>query len=87
MEIEETSLDERTSEFTLKGEDHTVANALCTRLQTMAHVALAGYRIPHPLSREVVITVKTDGSLRPSEAVSRAAEQIAEELERFAKLI
>lgn len=87
MELKEKKIEEGTSEFTLKGEDHTIANALCSALRVAEHVAFAGYRMPHPLSKEVVIIVKTDGKIAPREALLRASDTLRKSFETFAGLL
>ncbi|MEM3670963.1 MAG: RpoL/Rpb11 RNA polymerase subunit family protein [Thermoprotei archaeon] len=87
MEIEERSLGENTSEFILKKEDHTLANALSFRLQSTAHVVRAGYRVPHPLTKEVAVMVKTDGKITPLQALTKAAEALSQDFERVSKLV
>src|SRR5688500_2471706 len=47
------------SMFTLRKEDHTVANLLRTKLHTNNYVRIAAYKVPHPTFHDVEITVQT----------------------------
>ena len=87
VELIEKKSGEFSSEFILKGEDHTIANALCRELRLSEHVVFAGYRLPHPLSKEVVIIVKTDGRVAPREALLRASDTLKRSFETFSEML
>lgn len=48
--------------FTIVGEDHTLGNALRYCLNANPDVALCGYSVPHPMTREVRVRVQTTGA-------------------------
>ncbi|PSN86909.1 DNA-directed RNA polymerase subunit L [Candidatus Marsarchaeota G2 archaeon ECH_B_SAG-F08] len=83
MEIVENKFGENFSEFVLKGEDHTLANMLCQELRRLKGVIFAGYRIPHPLSKEVLLQLRTDGSVTPKDALIIAAKSLSASLKGF----
>lgn len=87
MQIIEKVRDANTSEFVFRGEDHTLANILCTELRRVRGVKHAGYRIPHPLSGEVVVYVQTDGSITPKQAVKLASDSIVAQLTSLMELV
>lgn len=87
MQIIEKARDANTSEFIFKGEDHTLANMLCSELRRLRGVRHAGYRIPHPLSGEVIVYVQTDGSITPKQAVKIASDSIVSELTSLMEMV
>ncbi|MEM0121102.1 MAG: RpoL/Rpb11 RNA polymerase subunit family protein [Thermoprotei archaeon] len=87
MEILEKILSENSSEFIFKGEDHTIANILSSELREVRGVLHSGYRIPHPLSNEVVVYVQTDGSISPKQAVKLASDKLVSELTKLVDLV
>lgn len=87
MEIIEKIYDAKTSEFVFKGEDHTLANILCSELRKIKGVTHTGYRVPHPLSGEVIVYVQTDGSITPKQAVKLASDSLVAELTSFMELV
>jgi DNA-directed RNA polymerase II subunit RPB11 len=87
LEILEKISNKTTSEFVFKGEDHTLANILCSELRRVAGVVHTGYRIPHPLSGEVVVYVQTDGSITPRQAVKSASDRVVNELSALVDLV
>ncbi|PCN49990.1 DNA-directed RNA polymerase subunit L [Candidatus Geothermarchaeota archaeon ex4572_27] len=76
MEVVVRSRDDRTLVFEVKGEGHTLCNALREALLMDRSVVFAAYRIDHPLISNPVFTVRTDGSKRPEEALVEAADRI-----------
>ena len=63
-------------EFVFNNENHTLGNLLQTYLvnnhiegSLEPHIAYAGYKIPHPLRSEMVLTIAIDPSLEPKEEI------------------
>merc|ERR1711933_7142 len=48
--------------LTLFYEDHTICNLIQCMLHRDNHVIFVGYRIPHPLKREAIVKIQTDGA-------------------------
>ncbi len=87
MEIIERSTDANRSEFTFKDEDHTLANLLSLALRSIEGVVHAGYRTPHPLSRETILYVQTGGALSPREALAQAVESVKADVSELLKVV
>ncbi len=86
MEIIVRSKDEKTLVFEVRGEGHTLCNALREALLSDKSVVFAAYRIDHPLISNPIFTVKTDGSKRPEEALIEAADRIISFTKEFEEL-
>ncbi|MEB3757695.1 MAG: DNA-directed RNA polymerase subunit L [Desulfurococcales archaeon] len=69
--------------FKLEGEDHTIANLIVGYLKRINGIKRAFYDIPHPLTGAPVITILTDGSISPVEALSNALNSISKDLAAF----
>jgi DNA-directed RNA polymerase subunit L len=80
MEIEVIEKSNNKLVFKLKGEDHTIANLLIGYLKRIDGVKRAYYDIHHPLTGVPEITVLTDGSISPSQAMKTAIEHILNDL-------
>lgn len=59
----------------IRGEDHTLLNLLTDELNRDPHVAFAAYRQEHPLTGEYVLSIVTDGSESPLDALKGAVER------------
>jgi len=62
--------------FELEGEGHTFGNLLQKILLKNKDVEVAGYNIPHPLTANLIIYVKTKGAKSPEKVLIEAAEEI-----------
>lgn len=75
--------------FEIKGEDHTICNALTKELWKVNGVKVAAYTIDHPLMGVPRIIVETDSSVEPKKAVRVAASNLQKKneelLEKFKK--
>ncbi|MCE4606713.1 MAG: hypothetical protein F7B59_05190 [Desulfurococcales archaeon] len=91
MEIEIIGENSNKLIFQLKGEDHTIANLLVGYLKRVKGVKRAYYDIPHPLIGVPEITILTDDSISPSQAVEAAIKSILNDLklleEKYSKSI
>ncbi|ABP96002.1 MULTISPECIES: DNA-directed RNA polymerase subunit L [Metallosphaera] len=76
MEIAVEREEENYLELRIQGEDHTLGNLIAGRLRSVKGVILATYYLPHPLKDELVIKIKTDGTISPREALNRAIEDV-----------
>ena len=70
--------------FTLENEDHTLGNAIRSKLITNMDVIFAGYRIPHPLENKMKITIRTNNRTTPIEAYNQAIDSLLMECESMA---
>merc|ERR1719159_927242 len=48
--------------FMLRSEDHTIGNLIKCMLCNDDHVLFAGYRIIHPMKRDMSLRIQTDGA-------------------------
>ena len=69
------------SNFVFVKEDHTAGNMLRVMLLRNPHVIFAGYRQPHPLTYNIEMTIRTDGTITPKEALDRALLDLIKEIE------
>src|SRR5512136_3127899 len=67
------------------GTGHGLCNLLQKKLLEDKTVDMAGYDIPHPLASNPVIYVRMKGSVKPEEALRKAAEKAREANELFSK--
>ena len=69
----------------VKGESHTLCNALKTALWANKHVKSATYAIAHPLVGIPKMVVETDGEVKPKKALAEAADRLLKETEKLKK--
>nr|XP_054543466.1 DNA-directed RNA polymerase II subunit RPB11-a-like isoform X1 [Pan troglodytes] len=73
--------------FTINKEDHTLGNIIKSQLLKDPQVLFAGYKVPHPLERKIIIRVQTTPDYSPQEAFTNAIADLISELslleERF----
>ncbi len=75
MEIKIVEVGENKLKMIVRGEDHTFLNLLQHYLLEDEHVLIAKYNIPHPLTGEPELVVKTNGK-NPLEVIKEANEKI-----------
>jgi len=75
------------NELKLEVEDvgHTFCNLLQKRLLEDENVELAGYNIPHPLTSNSIIYIRTKGATKPEEALRKAVKRAREINKEFSK--
>lgn len=64
--------------FEIKGEGHTLCNALQKELWNDSHVKTAGYNIDHPLISIPKFVLETDGA-DPKKTISAAVKRLTKE--------
>ena len=69
----------------IEGAGHGLCNLLQKKLLEDKTVDMAGYDIPHPLASNPVIYVRMKGSIKPEEALRKAAEKAREANGAFSK--
>ncbi|EDR26886.1 DNA-directed RNA polymerase II subunit RPB11, putative [Entamoeba dispar SAW760] len=67
--------------FTFVKEDHTAGNILRVMLLRNPHVLFAGYRQPHPLNYIIEMTIRTDTTITPKQALEQAMDDVIHEIE------
>ncbi len=84
MKIEVIKKEDNLMEFYLEGETHTFANLLVERLHRNKHVIFAAYTIEHPIlmAEKPKFKVKTDGKVKPEEALEKAAQEIFDDAKK-----
>jgi len=65
------------------GEGHTFCNVIQKALLKDERVDLAGYSVPHPLTSNPVIYVRTRGQSKPETVLRDAIEEVQKESEAF----
>ncbi len=68
--------------FEIKGEGHTLSNALRKELWNDEHVKAAAYAIEHPLIEVPKFVLETDGA-DPRKTLLAAAKRIQKDLEKL----
>ncbi len=69
--------------FQLVGADHTFCNALKRELNETKGVVVATYSIEHPQIGIPKILVETDGKVKPTAALSKAAKSLEKQNKEF----
>ena len=77
MELKRIREEENMVEFEISGETHNFLNLLRGALKDIESVLFAAYKIRHPVLRDPMFVVRTDGDLNPVNAVEQAAQAIA----------
>jgi DNA-directed RNA polymerase subunit L len=73
-------------ELEIKGEDHTLLNALKASLLNDKDVKVATYDIEFPGISNPVLFVRTNGSEDPIDAIKKASKALAGDCEAFLEL-
>lgn len=73
-------------EVEIKGENHTLLNALKAALLQDSAVKVATYDIEFPATSEPVLFVKTDKTEDPIDAIKAATKRLSEDCDEFIKL-
>jgi DNA-directed RNA polymerase subunit L len=71
--------------FEIRGESHTLCNALKEELRNDTHVTVASYFVSHPDIDEPTFTIETDGA-SPKKALMDAVKRIKKENDKFLKV-
>ncbi len=71
--------------FELKGEGHTLCNAIKTALWSNKHVKVASYSIDHPLVGVPRMIIETDGEVKPRKVLIDTAEKLNAEVAKLKK--
>lgn len=82
MEIKVLELTDNYIRLVVKGEDHTLLNLLTHYLLEDDDVVLAKYHIPHPLTGEPELIIRTNGK-SPLQAIRDANEKIIKATEEL----
>jgi DNA-directed RNA polymerase subunit L len=70
----------------IKGQDHTLSNALVKELQNDSDVKITGYNIDHPARSMPKIIVETSKK-NPREALAEASERLKKSFEKIKKSV
>jgi len=70
-------------QFKLIKEDHTMGNSIQTELLENENVIFSGYRIPHPLKKEMYIKIKTKSSTDPKKELVKGIKSIQSKIKTF----
>jgi len=69
----------------IEGAGHTVCNLLQKKILEEKSVDMAGYDIPHPLTPNAIIYVRTKGTAKPEQVLRDAIENAREMNKEFGK--
>jgi DNA-directed RNA polymerase subunit L len=69
----------------IEGVGHGFCNLLQKNLLQDRSVDMAGYDIPHPLASNPIIYIRMKGTVKPEEALKKAAEKAREANDAFSK--
>jgi len=76
MQVKVVKKTENELTIEVEGEGHTLFNLLESVLLEDEEVEFAGYKMPHPLIPNTVVTVRTRKGKTPEEAIKDACEKI-----------
>jgi DNA-directed RNA polymerase subunit L len=86
MDIKIISKTDTEVEIQVKGEGHTLMNALKASLLEDKSVKIATYDIEFPGLSDPILFVRTDKKEDPIDAVKKATDRLSSECESFVKL-
>ena len=72
MKIKVLKKDSNELKLEVEGGGHTICNLLQKRILEEENVDLAGYDVPHPMSSNAVIYIRTKGKAKPEEILKRS---------------
>lgn len=87
MKIKVLKRTENELKIEVEGAGHTLCNLLQKRLLENENVDVAGYDIPHPLTSNPIIYVRTKGSLKPEDALLEAVRRAQEINKEFGEAL
>jgi DNA-directed RNA polymerase subunit L len=73
--------------FELKGESHTLCNALREELWNDKSITVSAYNISHPLVGVPKFIIETDGDKEPKKALKDAVSRLKKKNAEFAKQV
>lgn len=76
LEIAVVRNEENRLNLRIKGEDHALLSVLVEELNKDPKVVFAAYKMEHPLTDTYLLTVITDGSKSPLDAIREASEKV-----------
>jgi|ETNmetMinimDraft_31_1059906.scaffolds.fasta_scaffold01634_6 DNA-directed RNA polymerase II subunit RPB11 len=83
FEIEEKIKMNSYSQFKFMKEGHTIGNSIQTELLENENVIFSGYRIPHPLKKELYIKIKTKSSTEPKKELVRSIKSLQNKIKKI----
>lgn len=86
MEIKVLNKTDTEAEIEIKGEDHTLMNALKASLLRDKAVKVATYDIIYPGISSPKLFVRTDKTEDPLDAIKKASKKLADECEDFSEM-
>lgn len=69
--------------FEIEGETHTLCNLLEKVLLEDETVDMAAYNVPHPLTPNAIIYIRTKGHRKPETALKEAGKKILQKEKQF----
>ncbi len=69
----------------VEGVGHSLCNLLQKGLSEDENVDLAGYDIPHPLTPNSIVYIRTKGDVKPKEALQKAVKKLLKMNKDFSK--
>lgn len=85
MEVELLEKEGTKIKVKIIGEGHSFSNALRKKLHEDERIETAAYNIEHPLLSHPVLHVKTAERKSPKRAIIRAANNLADDYQKFQK--
>ena len=91
MKIKVLKKDSNELKLEVEGGGHTIGNLLQKRILEEENVDLAGYDVPHPMSSNAVIYIRTKGKAKPEEilkhSITRSRKLNKEFIDEFEKAL
>lgn len=65
-----------TIDIKIRNENHTIGNLLSDFLAKDKRCTFSSYKMPHPLTEEIMLRVSTDGSIGPKELLVEVIDKL-----------
>lgn len=69
------------TEFVFENETHTLGNLVSNELLKSENILFAAYKIEHPLKNKMSISIITDGTVEPKDAIYIAVTDLQESVQ------
>ncbi len=83
MKIKILKRAENELKFEIEGEGHTLCNLLEKTILEDEDIDMAAYNIPHPLTSNPIMYIRTKGGRKPEDAIKEAIKKIIDIDEEF----
>jgi len=83
MKVNIIKKDKNKLKIEIAGEGHTLGNLLQSSLLEDNNVEIAGYDLPHPLSKKPIIFIRMKNGNKPEKSLEKALTRISKRTDEF----